>query len=256
MNALPARLLTLPIAHRGLHDVTKGRPENSRAAIRAAIDANYAIEIDIQMSRDGQAIVFHDYFMHRLTAEFGAVRQRSAADLCQTKLTGSDETIPSLAEILDLVAGRAPLLIEIKDQDGAMGPDTGPLEKMVANELHNYQGQVAVMSFNPHSVAWMKDLLPDTPRGLITGAFLKKNWGILPESVRDRLREIPDFDRVQANFISHKACDLERPRVVELKAAGVPILCWTLKDEASELLAREFADNITFEDYLPKHLPA
>lgn len=256
MIAIPDQLLSLPIAHRGLHDLRDGRAENSMSAIRAAIGANYAIEIDIQMSKDGHAMVFHDYFMNRLTSETGAVRQRSTADLRQTKLNGSDETIPILADVLEVVAGQAPLLIEIKDQDGAMGPDTGLLEKAVAHDLKYYRGDVAVMSFNPHSVAWMKDLLPDTPRGLITGAFLKKNWGILPESVRDNLREIPDFDRVQAAFISHKASDLERPRVVELKEAGVPILCWTVKNKKSELIARKFADNITFEDYLPEHQPA
>ena len=123
---LPRGFVDLPLAHRALHDVAQGRPENSRAAIRAAIEAGYGIEIDVQLSADGAAMVFHDYALDRLTHDSGAVRLRSAADLKAVPLKGGDEGIPDLPEVLQLVAGQVPLLIELKDQDGAMGTNLGP----------------------------------------------------------------------------------------------------------------------------------
>lgn len=246
---LPAAFLAAPIAHRAYHDRSSGRPENSRAAIRAAIEAGYGIEIDLQLTSDGQAVVFHDYHLSRLTGAEGAVRQRTAAELAQIALTGGDgEGIPSFTEVLALVAGRVPLLVELKDQDGAMGPGIGPLEAAAAGALERYDGPVAVMSFNPHSVAEMARLAPDLPRGLTTSSYDPDDWNLSPETC-DRLREIPDFDRVGASFISHEARDLARPRVAELKAKGVPVLCWTIRSPKAEAEARAVADNVTFEGY-------
>lgn len=250
MIPLPSAFIDTPIAHRALHDVTEGRPENSRAAIRAAMDKGYGIEIDLQLSADNQALVFHDYDLSRLTGETGAVRVRPAHDLYQTPLTGGDEGIPALAEVLDLVAGQVPLLIELKDQDGAMGANIGALEAATAEALRDYAGPVAVMSFNPHTVAKLVELLPDTPRGLTTSGYQAEHWPTLPESVRAKLRDIPDFDRCECSFISHDARDLHSPAVAALKAKGIPILCWTIKSDEAEAKAREIADNITFEGYM------
>lgn len=253
MIGLSKRFLTLPLAHRGLHDKTKGLPENSIGAIKAAVNSGYGIEIDLQCSADGQAMVFHDYDLGRLTPETGAVQLRRADELNQLTLYGSSERIPTLPQALELVGGRVPVLIEIKDQDGAMGPNTGRLETSVAEALKDYNFDVAVMSFNPNSVAVMKQLSPNVPRGLVTGPFKKEDWELLPETVRARLREIPDFSAVGASFISHSAGDLDRPRVQEIRNQGAAIICWTIRDEITELKARAIADNITFEGYLPKH---
>lgn len=252
--SLPRAFFDIPLAHRALHDVSDGRPENSRAAIRAAIHAGYGIEIDVQLSHDGAAMVFHDYALERLTGASGVIRLRSAAELSQLGLIGNDEGVPSLPEVLDLVAGEVPLVIEIKDQDGAMGPDIGPLETAVAAALESYRGEVAVMSFNPHSVAMLADLAPNIPRGLVTSAYRYEDWP-LPRPVCDRLREIPDYDRTGSCFVSHEVDDLNRPRIAELKARGAMICCWTVRSEQAEKKAREVADNITFEGYLAK-LPA
>lgn len=246
---LPASFLTRPIAHRALHDVADGRPENSRAAIRAAIAAGYGIEIDVQLSADNAAMVFHDYALERLTGDKGAVRLRDASDLARITLTGGNEGIPSLLEVLDLVAGQVPLLIELKDQDGGMGPNIGPLEEATAEALRSYTGDVALMSFNPHAIARMAELLPDIPRGLVTSAYRYDDWP-LSKARCDELREIPDYDRVGASFISHEVDDLARPRVAELKQAGAMICCWTVRDAATEAEARKVADNVTFEGYL------
>ena len=246
---LPQVFLEVPLAHRALHDVSDGRPENSRAAVQAAIDAGYGIEIDVQQSGDAQAMVFHDYDLARLANGAGPAKALTAAQLADVPLRGGDEGIPTLPEVLALVAGRVPLLIEIKDQTGEMGPSDGALEASVAAALAGYNGPVGVMSFNPHTVRRMADLCLDTPRGLVTCAY---DAGVekLPQDVCDRLREIPDYDTAGCSFISHDWRDLRRPRVAELKAQGADILCWTVKSPADEAEARQIAQNITFEQYL------
>jgi glycerophosphoryl diester phosphodiesterase len=247
---LPAEFLAVPIAHRALHDIAQNRPENSRKAVSAAIAAGYGIEIDLQLSADGQALVFHDYDMKRLTGQSGPIRMRNATEATAISLSGGDgETIPTLPEVLELVNGRVPLLIELKDQDGGMGPDIGTLEAATIAALHGYKGLVAVMSFNPHTVAKLAELAPHIPCGLVTESYPPNDWP-LSAATCDRLREIPDFDSSGASFISHEVQDLARPRVAELRASGVPVLSWTIKSAEQEAEARRFADNVTFEGYL------
>ena len=250
---LDADFLRLPIAHRALHG--RGLPENSRGAMRAAVAAGYGIEIDVQGTADGQAVVFHDDDLDRLTGATGPVRARTAHDLATLRLTGCDETIPDLAEVLALVAGRVPLLIEIKDQTGLMGPTDGALEAAVAGALAGYAGPVAVMSFNPGAVAAMARLAPGVARGLTTAAYDPADWHPLSPEVCDRLRGIPDYDAVGASFISHEARDLARPRVADLRAQGAAVMAWTIRSEAAEAAARTIAQNVTFEGY-PARIPA
>ncbi|WP_296762550.1 glycerophosphodiester phosphodiesterase family protein [Sediminimonas sp.] len=251
MTTLPDAFLKAPIAHRALHDIDAGRPENSLSAIRAAIDAGYGIEIDLQLSSDGQAMVFHDYDLGRLTIEGGPIRKRSATELARIPLKGGRDTVRTLPEVLDLVAGRVPLLIEIKDQDGAMGGNLGRLEQAAATALSGYEGPAAVMSFNPQSMLRMAALAPDLPRGLTTCSFTPEDWPLLPAGTLERLRAIPDFNHVGASFISHEARDLNRPRVSDLTNRGAAILCWTIRTPRQEAEARKVAHNITFEGYLP-----
>ncbi len=248
--SLPASFLDRPITHRALHDRKAGRVENSIKSIEAALDAGYGIEIDVQLTSDDQAVVFHDPILDRLTGETGAVRDRSQAELARIPLTDDGGTIQSLPTVLALIAGRVPLLIEIKDQDGGMGPDIGLLEQAVVTALDGYDGDVAVMSFNPHAVAKLAELAPHIPRGIVTSAYVPVIWPEVPIDVQDRLRDIPDYDRVGACFISHEAADLDRPRVAELKAEGANILCWTIRSAAQEAKARQIVDNVTFEGYL------
>lgn len=250
MTPLPPAFFKAPLAHRALHDVTDRRPENSRAAIRAAMAHGYGIEIDLQLSRDGRAMVFHDYDMKRLTGQPGPIRQRTADALAQVPLLGGDEGIPTFAEVLALVAGQVPLLVEIKDQHGQMGETDGTLERAATADLQGYSGDLALMSFNPHTVALMAELVPDRPRGIVTCDYPKEDWPLLRAEVRERLRAVPDYDRAGASFISHEVIDLANPRVAELKAQGAQILCWTVTSRAQERQARKIADNITFERYL------
>ena len=248
---LPQAFLTRPLAHRALHGANPPArgPENSRAAIRAAIAGGYGIEIDLQRSGDDEAMVFHDYDLQRLTGREGPVAGLSAQELGAVMLAGGEEGIPSFAEVLSLVAGRVPLLVELKDQDGAMGAGVGPLEEAAARAAAGYVGPLAFMSFNPHSVAAMAELAPGLPRGLTTAGYSEAHWPDLPAEVRDHLREIPDFERVGASFISHDAADLASAPVARIKAAGYPVLCWTIRSQAAAAEARQVADNITFEGF-------
>lgn len=253
MPDLPPAFLRLPLAHRGLHDRSAGVIENSLSAFRAAIEAGYGIECDVQRSADGDAMVFHDYDMRRLTGRPGPITRQPTEALRQTPLTGADDTIPTLSEVLAVVAGKAPLLIEVKDQDGALGPDVGPLELAVADALQEYDGPVAVMSFNPHSVEAFRHDAPDIPVGLTTCDFAVADWGLTPAIRRAELAAIPDFDRLGCSFISHDHVTLDTAPVAALKARDVPVLTWTIRNPAEEDAARRVADNITFEGYRPAH---
>lgn len=247
---LPASFLTIPLAHRALHDRKAGRVENSRKSIQAALDAGYGIEMDLQLSSDGHAMVFHDDLLERLTGESGPVKARTRAELEAIPLKDDGSTIPALEDVLAQVAGRVPLLIEIKDQDGEMGPNVGVLERATVAALQGYQGDVALMSFNPHSVAILAEIAPEIPRGITTSSYEAQWWPEVPEATRDTLREIPDYDRVGACFISHESTDLDRLRVAELKAQGAAILTWTIRSAEAETEARRIVDNVTFEGYL------
>ncbi|RDC74035.1 phosphodiesterase [Rhodovulum sp. 12E13] len=246
---LPRGFLARPVAHRALHG--PGRPENSRAAVRAAVAGGWGIEIDLQPSADRVPMVFHDGGLARLTAETGPVRERSAGALGAIPLTGGDEGIPTFAEVLEIVAGRVPLLVEIKDQSGTMGPTDGALERAAAEAARGYEGPLAFMSFNPHAVAAVAEAAPGTPRGLVTCAFRPEDWpGVTPDRCAE-LAAMGDVARVGAAFVSHGHRDLGMPRVAELKAQGLPVLCWTLRSAAEAAAALRVADQITFEGFDP-----
>jgi glycerophosphoryl diester phosphodiesterase len=244
MSALPAAFLAAPIAHRGLHDRAAGRIENSRAAVLAAAAAGYAIEIDIQLSADGEAMVFHDAKLDRLTPENGPVRARTADALRRIPLVDGGETIPTLAEILGLT--RAPLLVEIKDQGGRFDETgVGPLESRAAALLAAHEGPVAVMSFNPAAVAAFGAAAAGVARGLVAGAA--EDFEGSPRA--EALARLDDFDAVGACFVSYDFRRLPTPETRALRARSAPVLSWTIRSEAEERAARRHSDNVTFEGY-------
>jgi glycerophosphoryl diester phosphodiesterase len=177
------------------------------------------------------------------------VADHDAADLSRIPLLHGDEGMPTLPEVLALVAGRVPLLIEIKDRHETLVATDGRLESAVVAALAGYPGPVALMSFNPASIAEVARLAPHLPRGLTTDAFDPADWHPLPPATCTRLRGIPDYDAVGASFISHQARDLASPRVAALRAAGAAILCWTIRSALAEAAARKVAQNVTFEGY-------
>ncbi len=249
MIPLPSAFLTTPLAHRGLHDRKAGVIENSRTAIAAAVTAGYGVEIDLQMSSDGEAMVFHDDQLNRLTAETGRVNRLSAAALGRVELTGGGENIPTLSEVLYIVRGKCPLLVEIKDQSGCLGEVDGQLERRAAHLLESYHGPVALMSFNPCSVAVCAESAPGTPRGRVTELFRPKEWDNLTPTRAAELNRFDDLDTLGASFISHDHRDLSNPEIATVRKSGRHVLCWTTKSPADDKAARRIADNVTFENY-------
>jgi len=247
---LPEAFLDRPIAHRGLHNAGAGVIENSMSAFQAAMAHGYCIELDVQLSSDDHAIVFHDYHLDRLTGESGPIRERTAAELSQIRLSGSDDAKLPLSDVLAEIDGAVPVLIEIKDQSLIFGPVDGVLEKAVADALSTYSGPAAVMSFNPHATEAMAEFAPDVPRGLVTERFTWLN--VSHRATRHRMNAIADFEPTGSCFISHDVRDLPNPRVAEIRAAGHPVLCWTVRSARKEVRVRPHVDNITFEGYLPQ----
>ena len=248
-------LLTRPFAHRGLHG--PGVPENSMAAFRAAVARGYGIELDVQPAADGTPLVFHDDGLRRLTGREGVIAALAPAEAAATRLMGTAETIPTLAAVLDMVAGRAPVLVEIKDQDGTLGPRMGALPGRVAGIVaacHARGQPVAVMSFNPHAVAGVRAAAPEVAVGLTSCGFARDDWPGVPEARRAALARLDKAEAVGAGFISHDHRDLANPAVGRLAARGVPVLAWTICSPDEEAAARRVARNITFEGYLPRQV--
>jgi glycerophosphoryl diester phosphodiesterase len=243
-----------PFAHRGFHDCCgnfgSGKTENSMMAFEAAVYEGFGIEIDIQLSSDNVPMVFHDSDLKRLTNRTDCIRGLSARNL-EKILLPNGEPIPKLFEFLDFVSGKVPILVELKDQDGSLGPNVGVLETQVAKALKNYPGPVAVMSFNPHSVMSFGRALPSIPRGLVTDKFLKVDW---PEIDEDKLRDLRHFKNIKelaVSFISHNHLDLGR-KEIEMNSSDLTVFSWTIKNESDSKKALKRSDNITFEGFHPK----
>jgi glycerophosphoryl diester phosphodiesterase len=240
-----------PITHRTLHDVNAGRPENSYEGLDAAIAHELAVEIDLQLSSDGIPMVFHDYELDRLTGETGLISDRTALELMDIPLTGGKRGIPRFDEFLAHTAGRVPVLVELKDQDGALGAKLSELESAACEIMRQYDGAIAVMSFNPDMIARCAMLAPDVPRGIVTDPYTAASWPNVSETRRMELAKIPHYDLIGATFISHNRADLSAPRVTELKSQGATIFCWTIRTPTQEDDARKIVDSITFEGYMP-----
>ena len=253
MNLL-APFINGPIAHRTLHNVKLGIPENSWEGLEAAISHGCAIEIDLQLSHDGIPVVFHDYKLDRVTDEVGLISDRSAAELEKIILKGGKKGIPRFDTFMSCVGGRVPVLIELKDQDGALGNNPSMFENAVCKVLDNYHGAVAIMSFNPFMIEKCAKLSPNIPRGLITEIFKENEWPNVSKSRCDELTKISEYSMSGATFISHDHLDLNSDVVSDLKTAGATIFCWTVRSQSQDIEARKVADSVTFENYLPDGL--
>ena len=250
MNLL-APFINGPIAHRTLHDVKSGIPENSWECLEEAISRGYAIEIDLQLSRDGIPVVFHDYKLNRVTDEIGFISDRRSSELEKIVLKGGLKGIPRFDAFMSYIAGRVPVLIELKDQDGTLGDSPSVFESAVCKILENYTGPVAIMSFNPFMIERCAKLSPNIPRGLITEVFKQDEWPNISKLRCDKLTKISDYFTAGATFISHDHMDLKSDEVDRLKKAGATILCWTVRTQNEDIEARKIADSVTFENYLP-----
>lgn len=222
-----------PFAHRGLFG--DGRVENSRAAVLAAIQAGHGMEVDVQGTRDG-VVVFHDYRLERLTGVEGRVADFSTADLGAMPLRGSDETIPPLTDILGLIGGRVPLLIEIK----APHRKVAPLCRAVAGALDGYSGSFGIMSFNPAVGHWFARHRPDMLRGLV----ITEEW---KRSLKGAIQRRLSLWWSRADFLAYDVRDFPSPFAARARARGYPVYSWTVRSEESAASAAQYADQIIYE---------
>jgi glycerophosphoryl diester phosphodiesterase len=246
-------LMSRPIAHRGLHNRSQGVIENSHAAFSAAVAGNFGIECDVQITRDGDAVVFHDYDLDRLTGDSGRVDSRTAAELKTIALTGSTakDAIFSLSSMLDLVAGKVPVVVEIKSRfDGDLR-----LTRRVAEVLKHYPDHpVTIESFDPRIVTALRMMAPDIPRGYVGMAgYEYEDYATVPEDEKRAMAHLLHFNEMKPDFISWNIKDLPHAAPFLCRAAlGIPVSAWTVRTSEDVAKASVFADQIVFEGFVPR----
>lgn len=250
--ALDRAVFVRPIAHRGLHDTAKRRVENTAPAFLAAIDKEYGIECDLQSAQDGTPLVFHDPTLNRLVAGSGPVAALSPRNLARLRYRGQDEKILTFAQFLDLVAGRVPILVEVKSTGRATPAQY--LEK-IARTATSYKGPIALMSFDRASVAALGELAPTVPRGPVIGGrqLLASLW-----ATGARRRESPAASRLFGRApegVGFYAVDVKLVAVARtwMRHHGVdmPLFTWTIRTPRQRVRAARWADAPIFEGYEP-----
>lgn len=233
----PDWLTARPIAHRGFHDMNNSVYENTLTAFARAVEAGFAIECDLQYAADGVPMVFHDGTLDRLCTLKGSLRDRLSSDLAQMAIGGTKDRIPSVPQLLDLVAGKVPLVIELK---GCKGDDEG-FTGAVLEALEGYGGPVALMSFDTWLLDELAALEAPMPLGLTACGTQEA-----------------DFERHRAimkkglSFVSYDYHHLPNPFVDEEKAKGTAIITWTVRDAEGRAATRAHGDQMTFEGFDPR----
>lgn len=240
MDIFKSWLVEKYIAHRGLHD--EESPENSLSAFEKAIEKGYVIELDVQQIADGNVVVFHDTSLSRMTGQDGYLKNLILEDLSACYLEGTKETIPTLQQVLDLVDGRTPIIIEIKNS-----LKVGKLESATLDILKNYKGQFAIMSFNPYVLSWFKENAPEILRGQLSAYFKKDKLSLVKKVV---LKKMLLNKVAQPNFIAYEAEHL--PNRYVRKFNNLPLLAWTVRSQEEYMRVVKYCDNIIFENFEPK----
>jgi glycerophosphoryl diester phosphodiesterase len=238
------RLFGPPIAHRGLWS-PGGPPENSVGAFQAACAAGYGIELDVQLSADGEAVVFHDASLKRMTGQEGRVADHTAADLAEIRLAGAEETIPTLADALAIVGHRAMVHIEIKIPYG----EVGPLERRVHEILIDHNGPTCVIGFNPYSHAWFADHYPRVLRGLNSWSYSGVGARHLAPELRKNYAELRHVALARPHFLALGVDMLPNPRADAYRKAGMPAIAWTVRSPAEWETLKPHCDNLIFEGF-------
>ncbi len=241
MDLFNSWLVQVPIAHRGLHD--KQAPENSLLAFQNAINAGYAIELDVRMLSDGTIVVFHDDSLARLTGNDGYIKFLKKSDLDMLSLGESDQKIPTLEEVLSLVAGKTPLLIEIKNEG-----KIGELESRVIEILKKYDGKFAIQAFNPYVLQYFYKHAPEIARGQLAGFLKNQKMPFIHKFALKRMllnKKIshPDFISYEGKFL---------PNRFVRKFKKLPLLAWTIRSQEEYMKVVKYCDNVIFENFEPK----
>jgi len=246
----PAWLTAQPVAHRGLHNRAQGIIENTPSAFVAAITHGFAIETDLQLTADGEAVAFHDDYLGRLTESDADIRALTAPELKQVRFKDTPDRMFTLAELCACAAGRVPLVIEIKSRfDG----DRRLVQRAV-DILANYPGPAALMSFDPDQVIAIRDLAPHIPRGIVAErSYREEEWQALPpEKIRGMLHLRHAF-QTRPNFVAYWINDLPAPAPwLARNVFGCALLTWTVRTPEQRARAAREADQIIFEGFVPE----
>ena len=245
----PDWLTARPVAHRGLHDPARGIIENMPGAAQAAISANFGIECDIQLTADGEAMVHHDDELGRLTEGSGALLGMTAAQLKAVKFRDTSERMMSLGDLCALVAGRVPLVIEVKSHfDGDR-----KLVARMAEILSSYRGPAVGMSFDPDQVMALRELMPQLTRGIIAEhAYEQADWPEATPAQRRGMLHLRHGLRTRPHFVAYWVDDM--PAVAPWIARnifGCPLLTWTVRTPEQRATAARCADQMIFEGFVP-----
>ncbi len=240
MDIFKSWLVERCIAHRGLHN--DEFPENSLGAFQNAVNNGYPIELDVHIIADGTLVVFHDDSLSRMTGKDGYIKNLIKSDLKNYHLNGSEYIIPSFDEVLSLINGEVPILIEVKNTS-----KVGSLENKLLETLRSYNGEYAIESFNPYVLEWFKKNAPDILRGQLAGYFKGEKLGFVKKFALKRmlLNKIAKPD-----FIAYEASHLPNRFVRKYKT--LPLIAWTIRSQEDYLKVVQYSDNVIFENFEPK----
>ena len=245
----PDWLTARPVAHRGLHDRARGIVENMPGAALAAIDGNFGIECDIQLTADGEAMVHHDDALGRLTDGSGALLGMSSQALKTVSFKDTPEKMMSLLDLCALVKGRVPIVIEVKSHfDGDR-----KLVKRMAEVLANYSGPVAGMSFDPDQVKALRETMPELPRGIVAQrVYTEADWPEATVAQRNGMLHLKHAFRTRPHFVAYWVNDLPAPAPwIARHVFGLPLLTWTVRTPEQRERAARYADQMIFEGFRP-----
>ena len=246
----PDWLTARPVAHRGLHDAARGIIENMPGAAQAAISGQFGIECDIQLTSDGEAMVHHDDELGRLTEGSGTLLGKTAAELKAVKFKDTPERMMSLGDLCALVAGRVPLVIEVKSHfDGDR-----KLVARMAEVLTSYAGPAVGMSFDPDQVMALRERMPQLPRGIIAEReYTEADWPEATAAQRQGMLHLRHAFRTRPHFVAYWVDDLPAlaPRIAR-DIFGCPLLTWTVRTSEQRERAARYADQMIFEGFRPE----
>ena len=246
----PDWLTARPVAHRGLHDRARGIIENMPGAAQAAIEGNFGIELDVQLTRDGEAMVHHDDALGRLTEGSGALLDKTAAELKAIRFRDTPERMMSLGDLCALVAGRVPLVIEVKSHfDGDRR-----LVMRMAEVLATYDGPAVGMSFDPDHVMALRELIPTRPRGIVAErTYPESDWPQASVAQRRSMTHMRHFFSTEPDFVAYWVNELPAAAPwIARNIFGCPLLTWTVRTPEQRQRAARYADQMIFEGFRPE----
>jgi len=244
-------LRDLAISHRALHNLSKGLIENTKSAVSLSIKNGFAIEVDLQLSKDNEAIVFHDESLERLTTASGLLKDKTVSELKKVRFRGTRDRMQTLSELLKQVDGQVPLILEVKSQ----WDNLGPLETRIVEVLKDYKGRVCVMSFDPRSIILFRQLNPHLLRGLVSERFSDSvEWHMLSAWQRFSARHLLSFPRSRPHFIAYHVKALPSFSTRVAKRVGLPLLSWTVRTKEDLDTVARYADSPIFEGKITKDI--